>query len=94
MSAFAGVNHKKALNAMPLRKEESLESEVGNCIDFSNAILKNENINKVEPIVYYSLRKCKQKVSYDILTEISQHVTLLQLMDSSGNVNHAISLVG
>ena len=29
-----------------------------------------------------------------ILTEISEHVTLVQLMDSLGNVNHAISVVG
>ena len=33
-------------------------------------------------------------VSYDILTDISKHVTLAQLMDYLGNVNHAISVVG
>ena len=32
--------------------------------------------------------------SYDILTDISKHVTLVQLIDSLGNVNHAISVVG
>ena len=32
--------------------------------------------------------------SFDILTDISEHVILLQLMDSLGNVNHAISVVG
>ena len=32
--------------------------------------------------------------SYDILTDISEHVTLFQLMDSLGNANHAISVVG
>ena len=32
--------------------------------------------------------------SYDILTDISEHVTLVQLMDYLGNVNHAISVVG
>ena len=31
---------------------------------------------------------------YDILTYIKEHVTLVQLMDSLGNVNHAISVVG
>ena len=32
-------------------------------------------------------------VFYDILIDISEHVTLVQLMDSLGNVNHAISFV-
>ena len=32
--------------------------------------------------------------SYDILTDISENFTLFQLMDSLGNVNHAIGVVG
>ena len=44
--------------------------------------------------MHYSLRKYKNKGSYDILTDISENVTLVQLMDSLGNVNHAISVVG
>ena len=31
---------------------------------------------------------------YEILEKISTNVTLVQLMDSLGNVNHAISVVG
>ena len=31
---------------------------------------------------------------FDILNEIIEHVTLVKLMDSLGNVNHAISAVG
>ena len=38
--------------------------------------------------------KYKKKGSYDILTDISEHVTLNQLMGSLGNENHAISVVG
>ena len=67
---------------------------MGNHIDFANSILKNEKKLKVEPRVYYILRKYKKKVSCDILTDISEHVTLVQLMDYLGNVNHAISVVG
>ena len=33
-------------------------------------------------------------VSFDILTNISEHVDLVQLMDSLGNLNCAISVVG
>ena len=73
--------------------KESLEIEVGNRIDFANDILKKEKIIKSVPIVYYSLRKYKNMGSYDILTDMSEHVTLLQLMDSLGNVNNAISVV-
>ena len=32
--------------------------------------------------------------SHDIITDISEHVTLVQLMDYLGNVNHAISVLG
>ena len=32
--------------------------------------------------------------SFKILTDISEHVTLVQLMDYLCNVNHAISVVG
>ena len=38
--------------------------------------------------------KYKQKGYFDILNDISEHVTLVQLMESLGNVNHASSVVG
>ena len=44
--------------------------------------------------MYYNLRKYKKKGSYDILTDIIENVTLVKLMDSLGNVNHAISVFG
>ena len=44
--------------------------------------------------MYYSLSKYKNIVSHDILTDISEHVTLLKLLNFFGNVNHAISVVG
>ena len=64
-----------------------------NRIDFSNDMLKNEKTIQGEPRVYYSLRKYKNMDSYDILTEISEHVTLFKLVDSLVNVNHVISVV-
>ena len=65
---------------------------MGNCIDFENVILKNEK--KGEHKMYYILMKYKQMGSYDILIEISENVTLAQLMDSLVNLNHSISVVG
>ena len=38
--------------------------------------------------------KYKKKGDYKILEDVSANVTLVQLMDSIGNVNHAISVVG
>ena len=72
----------------------SLKINLVNRIDFANAILINGKKIKSKPRVYYSLREYKNKVSYDILKEISEHVTLVQLMDSLGSVNHSIIVVG
>ena len=32
--------------------------------------------------------------SFDIMTDISEHVTLVKLMNSLGNMNHDISVLG
>ena len=71
-----------------------MKSEVGNRIDFSNDILKDKKRNVGEARVKYNLIKYKKTHEYKILEDISEHVTLVQLMDSLGNVNHAISVVG
>ena len=56
--------------------------------------MKNENEIKGELKVHYNLRGYKSKGFYDILIDISEHVTLVLLINSLGNVNHAISVVG
>ena len=71
-----------------------MKSEVVNCIDFANDILRDKKINKFEPKVHYNLIKYKNMREYKILEDISENVTLVQLMDSFVNVNHAISVVG
>ena len=64
-----------------------MTGKLGNCINFANAILKKEKLNANQE--WY-----KNMGSYDILTDISEHVTLVQLMDSLVNVNHPIIVVG
>ena len=54
----------------------------------------NNKINKGESRVHYKLMKYKKMGDYKILEDISANFTLVQLMDSLGNVNHAISVVG
>ena len=44
--------------------------------------------------MYYSLSRYKKKGYCDILIDISEHFTLVQLMDFLVNVNHAIGVVG
>ena len=92
--AFDSIKQIKAVNDISFCIEESLKTKVVNRIDFSNAILENENKIKGEPKVHYSLAKYKKKGSLDILTDISENVTLVQLMDYLVNVNHAISTLG
>ena len=77
-----------------MRIETSLKSEVGNRIDYTNDILKNKRRHEVEVRMHYNLIKYKNMHEYNILEDISANVTLVQLMDSLGNVNHAISVFG
>ena len=58
---------------------------MGNRIDFTNANLKNKKKSR---------GNIKNMVSYDILTDISEHITLVRLMNYLDNLNHAISVVG
>ena len=71
-----------------------MKSEVVNLIDSANDIMINNKRNKGEVRVHYKLIKYKKKGEYKILEDISANVTLVQLMDSLVNVNHAISDFG
>ena len=95
-SAFESVNQIKASNAISKRMEDSLTSQVGfrNYIDFANAVLKNQKIVKGVQKLYYKMSKYTQKSSFNILNDICEHFTLVQLMDSLVNVNRVISVVG
>ena len=42
----------------------------------------------------YRINQRKIKGSFDILNNISEHVTLVQLMYIVGNVNHGVSIYG
>ena len=40
------------------------------------------------------INKWKVKGSFDILNDISENFTLVKLIDTVGNLNHAVSIVG
>ena len=55
--------------------------------------MQNRKINKGEQKLHYNQEKKKEKGEYEIFNDITTNVTLVQLMDSLGNNNHAISVV-
>ena len=56
--------------------------------------MKNRRKIKGEQNLQYNMTIWKKNDDFDILNDISEDVTLVQLMDSLGNANHAISIVG
>ena len=56
--------------------------------------MKNRRKIKCEQNLQYNLTIWNKNDDFDILNEISEDITLLQLMDSLGNVYHDISVVG
>ena len=47
-----------------------------------------------EQYLHYTLEQWKKTGTFDILNITSEYITLAQLMDLFGNVNHAVSVVG
>ena len=56
--------------------------------------MKNKFRHIGEQHLRYNLKKWKNKDNFYTLNEISENVTLVHLMETLGNVNHAISIVG
>ena len=71
-----------------------MTGEVSNRIHFAYEIMQNRKRKKGEQRLHYNQGKKKKKGEYDIFNDITTNVKLVQLMDSLGNVNHAISVVG
>ena len=56
--------------------------------------MSNRGEIKGEQNLRYNLTICRVNDAFDILNDISENVTLVKLMESLGNVNHAIIVVG
>ena len=63
-------------------------------IIFPNSIMLYKSRNKGEQHLHYKLEKWKKMCTFGSLNNISEHVTLVQLMYLLVNVNHAVSVVG
>ena len=56
--------------------------------------MRNNFFHIGEQHLGYNLKKWENKVAFDILNDVSENFTLVQLMFTLINVNHAISIVG
>ena len=96
-SAFHCINDNRAVLALVNSIEESLTLEKENCkniIHFANAIMSNRRKIKGEQNLIYNLTIWSKHDAFYIINEISEFFTLVKLMDSLGNANHAISILG
>ena len=55
--------------------------------------MSNRRKIKGEQNLRYNLTICNKRDAFDILNDIIENVTLVQLMDSLVNVNHSISIL-
>ena len=55
--------------------------------------MTDEARKKVEQSLHYKLLQWKKTITFGILNNISEYVTLMQLMNLFVNVNHAVSVV-
>ena len=54
----------------------------------------NRAQNKVDQRLSYNIKQNNIKGNFDMINYISEHVTLLQLMGKTGNMNHAVIING
>ena len=96
-SDFHCIGDNRAVTALVNRIEESctLQKDIFKSrMHSSNAIMKNRRKIKGEQNLQYNLKIRKKNDGFDILNDISEDITLLQLKESLGNVNNDISVVG
>ena len=96
-SAFTCINDNRAVLVLVNSIEESLTLDKENfndIIHFSNAIMSNRRNIKGEQNLRYNLTIWSENDAFDILNEISEFFTSVQLRDSIGNLNHDIIIVG
>ena len=65
-----------------------------NRIHFSNAVMTNRRKIRGEHNLRYNLKVWQKNDYFYMLKNVSEYDNLVQLMDSIGNLNHAISIVG
>ena len=95
-SDFHYIGENRAVPAVVNSIEELviLQTEKFKNNNFDNAIMRNRRKIKGEQNLRCNLKIWKKNDAFYIVNDISENVTLVQLMDSLGNLNRAISIVG
>ena len=94
--AFHSIGDDWDVTALVDRIEESLTLQTDkfrNRIHFANGIMSNRMKIKGEHRLRYNLKVWHKKDTFDILNNLNEYDTFVQLMESLGNVNHDISIV-
>ena len=63
-------------------------------IKFANSIMIYKERKFGKQHLRYKLETWKKTGTFDMMNNISENITLVQLMDSLGNADHAVSVVG
>ena len=93
-SALKVSNKLSAVNSTKTQIYSSLTGTIPDRIEFENASMTDEARKKGDQHLCYKMEQWKKNGTFDIMNNITEYVTLVQLMDSVGNVNHAVSVVG
>ena len=83
-----------AESSIETRIYAKLTDEIPDRIKISNSTMSDQARKFVEQDLLYKLEQWKKTGTFDILNNISEYVTLVQLMNSIGNMNHAVSVFG
>ena len=93
VSAFKASTEFFAVNAIATHISDWLTYSIPDRNKFVNSIMSDKARRFGEKHICYKLEQWNKTGTFDILNNISEYVTLVQLMDSLGNVNHAVSVV-
>ena len=63
-------------------------------VSYSNSIMTDNVRNKFYEHRRYEVKKRKRRNDFDIINDMSEYLTLIQLMDNLGNVSHAVTMSG
>ena len=97
--AFAMYDAREHIweKAISYQLESFLKSESSGYLDrikFANKIITNCFTEEGYQHLCYKMAKWKNTGELDILNYISDRVVLVQLIDTTGNFNHAVSIIG
>ena len=63
-------------------------------VNYANNIINDNVRNKCDQQYQYTLNNGYKRGTSDIIYNMSEHVTLVKLVDTLVNINHAISIYG